>query len=1172
MPKRRFLNLLLILFYTLGCNAYVTKNGHSINCGGENGAPRITPCLEFIILQYKSSYNVSCEAEEPVTWWSIHKIFWNIFEKSNNSASLSLDVVSADDVGAYYCIKKSGLKKYLEIDEEMLVENLNLELASSIYIYVNDTRKKLVPHQPVVIFGLYDNLLIPCKPSMPDTKVQLKAENITLSSYTDKSNQTIPTYNPMRGFELKNGRLQNGSQLICLPQDPFKENLDESIIYTAKTRVGFKQMDRPIIRSNFGHYVEKGFDVTLTCEQTASLKANFGMDWSMPLYAKKSLHTETGYSSYNLNMTYQLWKSELSIKSAHPIDSGAYQCIVKDNNISTSATYHVKVLEPNEVFLNITEPELNNLDHLNCYPGQVIWINASFSAYPRPSIHWYKPNGREIWPSEPHFEIFYEKSSTSLRIDVQQDDGGAYVLLVDNIFQNVSRQYNVTVRHEPKLIAPPSEIYVQEGSTFKLEYYVRAVRPARVSFEFRTCTLMPRWPNCQNVSTNLPYVTRPGAGQGEVTYEVTYLPASPGILTIFANTTVDEKYVTADSRILLSDLDSDMNITLLPPNRQPYKHDNINLTCGALEYHFNNNLLWFRDGQKMNNSNRVKIINLNGTFSYKSTLQFLDIGDNDRGNYTCRAFHIDISKEYQERNFSLTIHNTPPPEWQRPNTSETSQMARMLNESLILECSFRAITPYRVQWFKDDKELTERNQTRVLISDSKLSIQRLLLRDQGVYKCRVENRGGMIEKSVEVVITDPSSWWLGWGRILILLIAVIFLACPALCCFRAHKRRVALNATKSEEFVVLYEHLPPVFKIPRDTLKLGKQLGEGAFGVVLKGEAKGIRRDESTTNVAVKMAKRSADKKVMDAFMAELKIMIQLGQHVNVVNLLGAVTNNIDKNELMVILEYSRFENIHNILLKNRSDFVNQINPQTDLIDPSYHIDTLIDNDTDSHDEATTYTPIWGSNYENDSTKPIKITTSDLVSWAFQVARGMEYLSFKKVLHGDLAARNILLCENNVVKICDFGLSRSLYQNYYKKGSGKLPIKWLALESLSDHVFSTYSDVWSYGIVLWEMFSLAKVPYPGIDPNGLFHMLINGYRMEKPPYSNQEIYEIMLLCWRKIPESRPSFNELVRRFSEILGEEITTNNLELAKMQPTDYQALLGSPNEAAPSLPHCSQ
>lgn len=161
------------------------------------------------------------------------------------------------------------------------------------------------------------------------------------------------------------------------------------------------------------------------------------------------------------------------------------------------------VAEPNQIFLNITEPGFNNLSHLDCFPGQIIWLNASFSGYPMPSIHWYKPNGLEIWPAEPHFEIFYEKSSTALRIDVQQEDGGTYVLLVDNVFLNVSRQYNVTVRREPELVAPPTETYVQVGSAFQLEYYVRAVPPARVCFKFRSCTLKPRWPNCENASIDV---------------------------------------------------------------------------------------------------------------------------------------------------------------------------------------------------------------------------------------------------------------------------------------------------------------------------------------------------------------------------------------------------------------------------------------------------------------------------------------------------------------------------------------------------------------------------------------------------------------------------------------------------------------------------------------------
>lgn len=93
------------------------------------------------------------------------------------------------------------------------------------------------------------------------------------------------------------------------------------------------------------------------------------------------------------------------------------------------------------------------------------------------------------------------------------------------------------------------------------------------------------------------------------------------------------------------------------------------------------------------------------------------------------------------------------------------------------------------------------------------------------------------------------------------------------------------------------------------------------------------------------------------------------------------------------------------------------------------------------------------------------ICTSDLLFWSFQIARGMEYLSTKNVLHGDLAARNVLLCDNNVVKICDFGLAKNLYmaQNYIKKSETPLPFKWLALESISNQTFSVYSDVWSFG-------------------------------------------------------------------------------------------------------------
>lgn len=122
------------------------------------------------------------------------------------------------------------------------------------------------------------------------------------------------------------------------------------------------------------------------------------------------------------------------------------------------------------------------------------------------------------------------------------------------------------------------------------------------------------------------------------------------------------------------------------------------------------------------------------------------------------------------------------------------------------------------------------------------------------------------------------------------------------------------------------------YEFPREKLKLGKQLGAGAFGIVVKATAEKILHYEDESVVAVKMVKKQADNEVMKALVSELKIMIHLGQHLNVVNLLGAVTKNIAKRELMVIVEYCRFGNIQSFLVKHRPYFIDQV--RNDRIDP----------------------------------------------------------------------------------------------------------------------------------------------------------------------------------------------------------------------------------------------
>lgn len=184
------------------------------------------------------------------------------------------------------------------------------------------------------------------------------------------------------------------------------------------------------------------------------------------------------------------------------------------------------------------------------------------------------------------------------------------------------------------------------------------------------------------------------------------------------------------------------------------------------------------------------------------------------------------------------------------------------------------------------------------------------------------------------------------GLILLLMLLSVYL------CVRVHRERKLIKELKAAGLANFEEgnlecidpdigldeqaDLLPYdkhFEFPREKLKLGKQLGAGAFGVVVKAQAQGIVAYEDETTVAVKMVKKQTDNEVMKALVSELKIMVHLGQHLNVVNLLGAVTKNIAKREVMVIVEYCRFGNLQSFLIKHRPYFVDQVDKETDTID-----------------------------------------------------------------------------------------------------------------------------------------------------------------------------------------------------------------------------------------------
>ncbi|XP_059693032.1 tyrosine-protein kinase Fer isoform X2 [Haemorhous mexicanus] len=257
-----------------------------------------------------------------------------------------------------------------------------------------------------------------------------------------------------------------------------------------------------------------------------------------------------------------------------------------------------------------------------------------------------------------------------------------------------------------------------------------------------------------------------------------------------------------------------------------------------------------------------------------------------------------------------------------------------------------------------------------------------------------------------------------------------------------------------------------------EDVTLGELLGKGNFGEVYKGTLK------DKTPVAVKTCKEDLPQELKIKFLSEARILKQY-DHPNIVKLIGVCTQ---RQPIYIIME-----------LVPGGDFLSFLRKKKD-----------------------------------------ELKTKQLVKFSLDAASGMAYLESKNCIHRDLAARNCLVGESNILKISDFGMSRQEDDGVYSSsGLKQIPIKWTAPEALNYGRYTSESDVWSFGILLWETFSLGVCPYPGMTNQQAREQVEKGYRMSAPQKCPEEIYKIMQRCWDYKPENRPKFSEIQKELSSI---------------------------------------
>ncbi|XP_026213474.1 vascular endothelial growth factor receptor kdr-like isoform X2 [Anabas testudineus] len=1092
--------------------------------------------------------------------------------KSHSHCSkLTITYTSANDTGNYTCKYSKGGSDYI----------------TKTYVFVEDPEQPFVTphyssHYAIGIQRHETNLTIPCRTSSPNTNVTL-----TGSPPLPEDIQQKLVWDPKVGFKMPYGPYTAYNTLICtavVNGEKF-QSLYMPYRYTLMLR-NVKITPKPAAR------VLVGDTLILNCTGETTWNGKINFTWDFPKRsAKRHFWNNTrGHGAKVIVISKALVLPNISME-----DKGTYHCKA-ETEPTTHINATVKVIVYEHPFLNVSYGHDRSSTVSVKEGDRKVVFEPRVNALPPPDmLAWYK-DGVPINKSS----SCYKMSRYSLIItDVQQKHAGIYTISIGNQLKGLykSMSYSLVVHVKPTI--SEAELTSKDVQPFMFDQQHQLTctsygDPAPdITWFWQSCTSMPE--NCSYTEMISVSVTDPTDGNGNYSHNwIKRINTKPEMVKgknrtvstlVIGKASVSGAYTcfaingVGSTRLKFPFYVADHPVEITTEPQTAIEGNNVTLTCWAARYLYTD-LQWLNSRNETLNNSSLQL----SRYSISLSLHLYNVHQNSTSVYKCQAYKLHGNVELKTVSLIVAARKRP---WLSQNLTN-----QYVNSSsiLMLACTALGIPRPDIIWYRNGV-LLEEGPGITLGEDGVLTIERVKKDDEGLYECIARNDEGTTNTSAFVTVLGDE------GKPNIEVIILVSTGAAAtflwimLILFIRKLRKQPPHYKMGPSIIIDPDEYPldeqndflqydsSKWEFPRDRLRLGKTLGHGAFGKVVEASAFGIDKLSTCKTVAVKMLKGGATSNERKALMSELKILIHIGHHLNVVNLLGACTK--PGGPLMMIVEFCKYGNLSNYLRSKRDNFIVYRSQDGKVVSSgsSCELSELMKRRLESvastgssassgFIEDKSYCDSEDEEEESEDLYKKILTLDVLICYSFQVAKGMEFLASRKCIHRDLAARNILLSENNVVKICDFGLARDIYKDpdYVRKGDARLPLKWMAPEAIFDKIYTTQSDVWSFGVLMWEIFSLGASPYPGVQIDEEFCCrLKEGTRMRAPEYSSSEIYQTMLDCWHGEPQERPTFTELVERLGDLLQASVQQEGKHYIPIN-TALLAKTGDPSTTMPS------